>query len=42
MAVQTDNSLETEGFQSSWPSLLWIVFAAVLAVTALMFAPVPN
>jgi hypothetical protein len=42
MALQTDNGLETESFQSAWPPLVWIVFAAILAVTALMLAPVPN
>ena len=42
MASRTENGLDREAFQSPWPSLVWIVFAAVIAVTALMLAPVPN
>ena len=42
MTPRTQDGLEDETFDSAWPSLAWIVFAAILAVTALMLAPVPN
>jgi hypothetical protein len=40
--MQSDPHVEIDDPFSAWPSLAWIVFAAVLAVTALMLAPVPN
>ncbi len=42
MAAQSDQRFEPETFQSPWPALGWIVLAVIIAVTALMLAPVPN
>ena len=42
MQPHLDPGFEPNALQSAWPSLAWIVFAAILAVSALMLAPVPN
>jgi len=42
MQPHSDPQFEPDALASPWPSLIWIVFAAILAVTALMLAPVPN
>ncbi|HJW10788.1 MAG TPA: hypothetical protein VJ598_03320 [Albitalea sp.] len=41
MSSQSDHVLDHESLHTPWPSLAWIIFAAVIAVTALMLAPVP-
>jgi hypothetical protein len=41
MASQSERRFEEDSLQSAWPPLAWIIFAAVIAVTALMLAPVP-
>ncbi|GEM_PF-5983553 len=40
--AQSDHRFETGVVRSSWPSLVWLIFAVVIAITALMLAPVPN
>ena len=40
--AQTDHSFERGVVQSAWPSLAWLIFAVVIAITALMLAPIPN
>ena len=42
MSPQSDHTLDRESLHTPWPSLAWIIFAAVIAVTALMMAPVPT
>jgi hypothetical protein len=42
MQPHSDPRFEADTLRGAWPSLVWIVFAAILAVTALMLAPVPN
>jgi hypothetical protein len=42
MAAQSEQRFEPDGLQSPWPALAWIVLAVIIAVTALMLAPVPN
>ena len=42
MSPQSDQALDRESLATPWPSLAWIIFAAIIAVTALMMAPVPT
>ena len=42
MAAQSEPRFESDSLQSAWPALAWIVLAVIIAVTALMLAPIPN
>jgi hypothetical protein len=41
MAPRPDHRPETGTRPSPWPPLMWIVFSAAIAVSALMVAPLP-
>ena len=41
MGRRSDLGYESDSIPSAWPSLVWLIAAAVIAVTALMLAPVP-
>jgi hypothetical protein len=41
MTPQIEQAFDRPPIRDTWPPLLWIVCAAVIAVGALMFAPVP-
>ena len=41
MPQSEPSALDDEDLPNPWPSLAWIVFAAVIAVMAFLFAPLP-
>jgi len=41
MTTPPERSFDNETADNPWPSLGWIIFAAALAITALLLAPVP-
>ena len=42
MTSHSESALDRDLFNKPWPSLAWIVFAAAVAVLALLMAPVPT
>jgi len=42
MTARSENALDPDSLDKPWPSLAWIVFAAAVAVLALLMAPVPT
>jgi len=41
MGRRSELGYESDRIPSAWPPLVWLIFAVVIAVTALMLAPVP-
>jgi hypothetical protein len=41
MMPQSEPPILDDDLPNPWPSLAWIVFAALIAVTAFLFAPLP-